>query len=202
MRNEISLLVLGAAVLVGMGGCATYVVDDPYYDSVRPVIVAPPPLRHEAPGYPPVAGFVWITGYWNWIGASYVWVPGRWIAPRPGHIWVPHRWERDGDHWRQHGGRWEQEHRPMAPPSAPRTERREERRPPPNSFPAIDLPRGERRPDPAVRVEERIRHEDKADRRSDRDVRRRPPEARQRDNRHDPEGRRDSDDRRGRDDSR
>lgn len=94
---------LAASVL--LGGCAVGPTSSThYYETVR---VAPPPPYVEYAGPPPVSGYVWITGYWNWGGARYIWVPGRWDAPRPGYRWVPHRWERDGDHWRQHEGRWE-----------------------------------------------------------------------------------------------
>lgn len=131
MKRKFSLAALALASL--LGGCAVYPERDPYYDhSVR---VAPPPLQYEYPGSPPVVGYVWITGYWNWVGVRYVWVPGRWEAPRPGYYWVPHRWEREGEHWRQHGGRWERDTRPHFEPQpaprqpAPRVERYESPRP-------------------------------------------------------------------------
>ena len=68
---------------------------------------APPVVLLEHPGRPPATGYLWIAGYWNWGGARYDWVPGRWVAPRPGHVWVSHAWLRDGEGWRQEGGRWE-----------------------------------------------------------------------------------------------
>ncbi|MDQ5905171.1 MAG: hypothetical protein QG672_2765 [Pseudomonadota bacterium] len=92
---------LSAAAM--LGGCAS----GHYYHDEPVVRVAPPPPYVEYVGHPPVAGHIWITGYWNWGGTRHVWVPGRWEAPRPGYTWVPHRWERSGDHWRQHGGQWE-----------------------------------------------------------------------------------------------
>ena len=70
--------------------------------------LAPPAVRLEHPGRPPATGYLWIAGYWRWSGARYDWVPGRWMAPRPGHVWVSHVWLRDGDGWRQDGGRWEE----------------------------------------------------------------------------------------------
>jgi len=123
MKSTLLLTTLATA-LVLLGACTTYPVQDPYYD--QPVVrVAPPPLQYEYYGSPPVTGYVWITGYWNWGGVRYVWVPGRWEAPRPGYYWAPHRWERQGDHWRQQGGRWEhdsrmrQEPRPAPPAGRP-----------------------------------------------------------------------------------
>lgn len=145
MKNRFAL----AAVVAGavLGGCATYVEQDPYYGYDAPVVrVAPPPPPYEYPGYPPAVGHVWIGGYWNWVGVRYVWVPGRWQVPRPGYLWVPHRWERQGDYWRPHGGRWEPDHRPSPPrrlappPPAPRGESRAE--PPPR--PGLERRDGQR----------------------------------------------------------
>lgn len=101
------------AALLALGGCV--VAPAPYYDpgygSAAAVQVAPPPARYEVVGVAPSPGYVWIAGYWNWGGARYEWVPGRWSAPRPGYVWVPHRWEHEGDHWRQRGGRWDDDRR-------------------------------------------------------------------------------------------
>ncbi len=95
-----------AAMTLFVGGC---VVAPAHPHPVERVHVAPPPPYVEYVGHPPHVGWIWIGGYWNWIGVRYVWVPGRWEAPRHGHRWVPHRWERDGEHWRRHGGHWERE---------------------------------------------------------------------------------------------
>ena len=94
-----------------LGGCVVAPVPggSPYYG--EPVVMAPPAPRVEYVGAPPVAGYVWIGGFWNWLGGRHVWVPGRWEAPRHGHAWVPHRWERDGNHWRQQGGYWGEDRR-------------------------------------------------------------------------------------------
>ncbi|MDP1606020.1 MAG: hypothetical protein Q8L93_05180 [Rhodocyclaceae bacterium] len=108
MNGKLLLTTLaGASVL--LGACTTYPVQDSYYDQPVVVRVAPPPPQYEYYGAPPVVGYVWITGYWNWGGVRHVWVPGRWEAPRHGYYWAPHHWERHGDHWRQQGGRWEQQ---------------------------------------------------------------------------------------------
>lgn len=103
-----SLLACTSLMLAALlGGC---VVTPAPYSYGEPVLVAPPPPRVEYYGAPPIAGQIWIGGYWHWTGHRHEWVPGRWESPRPGHNWVPHRWERDGKHWRQHGGRWEERH--------------------------------------------------------------------------------------------
>jgi hypothetical protein len=123
MRGKSFFVLLGTALLIS--GCTVYPVHDPRYDYGQTISVAPPPSRYEYSGYPPAVGFVWIGGYWNWLGANYVWVPGRWEAPRPGYYWTPHRWERDGSHWRQSGGRWEHDTRQRVPAPVPRIEHQE-----------------------------------------------------------------------------
>jgi WXXGXW repeat (2 copies) len=70
------------------------------------VMVAPPPLRVEVVGAPPNEGYVWLGGYWNWVGSRYEWVGGHWAAGRPGYHWVAHHWVREGDGWRMKAGRW------------------------------------------------------------------------------------------------
>lgn len=125
MKRKLWLSLLFAAV-AGLAGCAVEPVSRPYYG--EPVRMAPPPLRVEVMGAPPVVGYVWIGGYWNWIGVRYVWVPGRWEAPRPGYRWVPRQWERDGDRWQPRGGQWERHDEPMR--DSPREHRWESPAPP------------------------------------------------------------------------
>ena len=79
----------------------------PYYAGA-PVMVAPPPPQVEVIGVAPVAGYIWIGGFWNWVGGRHVWVGGHWEAPRPGHHWVPHQWVSEGGGWRLHEGHWGQ----------------------------------------------------------------------------------------------
>lgn len=157
MKRTLLMTIL-AGTMFAVAGCAVYPEQDPYYDYDALVVrVPPPPPLVEYVGSPPVVGYVWIGGYWNWIGTRYVWVPGRWEAPRPGYVWVPRRWERYDDHWRPHGGRWEPERRsPFSPPPPSRIEYRapppaKELRPPPPQAPAAPPPqRLEPRPFPGV----------------------------------------------------
>ncbi len=88
-----------------MAGCV--VAPDQRHDPGGVVMVAPPPPREEAIGAPPVAGYVWLPGYWGWVGDRHEWVPGRWAEPRPGMHWAAHRWVRQGDGWRLREGHWE-----------------------------------------------------------------------------------------------
>ena len=104
--NKPSLVGTLAASAISLSACVVAPVPagGPYYG--EPVVVAPPPPRVEYVGVPPVTGYVWIGGYWNWSRGHHVWVPGRWAPPRQGHVWVPHRWQQDGRNWRQEGGYW------------------------------------------------------------------------------------------------
>lgn len=79
----------------------------PYYAQGPVVAVAPPPAQVEYVGPPPVAGYIWIGGFWAWQGNRHVWRPGHWDAPRPGQHWVPNAWAREGNGWRMREGHWD-----------------------------------------------------------------------------------------------
>jgi hypothetical protein len=58
------------------------------------VRTAPPPVRVEKMPARPVAGYVWVPGYWSWAERDYVWVSGVWVAPpAPAAVWVTPRFE-------------------------------------------------------------------------------------------------------------
>lgn len=107
--NKSGLVAAVVVATVSLSACVVAPVpaSGGYYG--EPVVVAPPPPRVEYVGAPPVAGYIWIGGYWNWYGGRHVWVPGRWAPPRHGYVWVPHRWQQDGRNWRQEGGYWREE---------------------------------------------------------------------------------------------
>ena len=107
-RQKYGIGLAVAAILVSLLSGCVVVPADPYYVGA-PVAVAPPPPRVEVIGVPPVAGYIWINGYWDWDNGQHVWRPGQWEAPRRGHRWVPHRWEQDGSHWRSYRGYWEKQ---------------------------------------------------------------------------------------------
>ena len=71
------------------------------------VMVAPPAPQVEVVGVAPAPGYVWIGGYWNWVGGRHVWVGGHWDAGRPGYHWVPHRWVAYHGGYRMQRGHWE-----------------------------------------------------------------------------------------------
>ena len=101
-RHRVLVAALGSVLLLS----ACVVATEPRYVG-ETVYVAPPPDRVEEIGTPPVAGYVWITGYWGWVGGRHEWVPGRWEQPRRGYTWVPHRWVQVERGWRLQEGHWE-----------------------------------------------------------------------------------------------
>lgn len=108
LRTLLAGAALGAAALT-LSGCVVAPVGayGPYYGDT--VAVAPPAPQYEVVGPPPVVGYVWIGGFWNWVGGRHVWVQGHWDAPRPGYRWAPHRWEQVPRGWRPHPGHWERQ---------------------------------------------------------------------------------------------
>jgi hypothetical protein len=97
--------VLAAAVGMALTGCVVAPDQGHYVGGV--VMVAPPAARVEVVGTAPTPGYVWLGGYWDWVGGRHVWVPGHWAAPpHPGYHWVAHTWVREGDGWRMRPGRW------------------------------------------------------------------------------------------------
>ena len=99
--------ICGLCCGLALFGCAVAPDQRHYVDGV--VMVAPPTPQQEIIGEPPVAGEVWLAGYWNWTGARYEWTAGHWSAPRPGRHWVPDQWVRQGDGWRMKSGHWERD---------------------------------------------------------------------------------------------
>jgi hypothetical protein len=96
-----------AALLIAalaIGGCVIEPARVQYSGAV--VVAAPPAPIVETYGPAPAPGYVWLGGYWNWVGGRHVWVAGHWTAPRPGYHWVPHRWVAVNGGWRLHEGHW------------------------------------------------------------------------------------------------
>jgi hypothetical protein len=103
-RSSLRLLASTAVLTSLLAGCVV-VPEQPYYTG-EVVSVAPPPPQVEYIGPPPVAGYIWLGGYWGWHGGRHTWVGGHWAAPRPGYHWVPPAWHQAGPGWRFHPGRW------------------------------------------------------------------------------------------------
>ena len=100
-------LSLCALLAVAAAGCVVVPDQRHYVDGV--VMVSPPAPREEVIGPAPVPGYVWLSGYWNWVGDRHEWVPGHWAAPRPGRHWVAPLWVRQGDGWRLKPGHWQRD---------------------------------------------------------------------------------------------
>jgi hypothetical protein len=101
LKRAMAVLALASVTLAG---CV--VEPAPRYYGPPPVMVAPPPPQDEVVGVAPAPGYVWIGGYWNWVGGQYLWVGGRWAAGRPGFFWAPHHWVPYGRGWRLVPGHW------------------------------------------------------------------------------------------------
>jgi YXWGXW repeat-containing protein len=104
--------IAAGVALFALGGCvvAPYYPDDygyrPYYGAGEVIEVPPPAPRYETVGIAPIAGYVWINGFWGWRGGRHHWVGGHWSAPRAGHSWVSPQWGRAGNGWRLNPGYW------------------------------------------------------------------------------------------------
>ena len=108
MAKRTSKSVVSVALLasLALGGCVVAVRPAPGVYVGGTIGAAPPAVPVEEVGVAPTPGYVWMAGYWNWVGGRYVWVAGHWSPGRPGFAWVPHRWVRAGDGWRLAPGHW------------------------------------------------------------------------------------------------
>jgi hypothetical protein len=73
-KGRTAALVLAAALL---GGCIVVPSPGYYPRAVRLAL----PVPSVQVGIAPVPGYVWLGGYWNWVGGRQVWVGGHW-GPR------------------------------------------------------------------------------------------------------------------------
>jgi hypothetical protein len=107
MRNA-RVLIRNAAIVTllsaSLSACVVYPARG--YYAAPAVTIAPPAPRVEVYGVAPAPGYVWMGGYWNWVGGQHVWVGGHWEAPRRGYRWEPHHWVHERDGWHLHEGRW------------------------------------------------------------------------------------------------
>ena len=98
---------MGVVLLAGalLGGCVVAPAPG-YYGGGAVVTVAPPTPQVEVVGVAPYPGYVWMGGYWNWVGGQHVWVAGHWGPGRAGYHWVPHQWVAARGGWRMAPGHW------------------------------------------------------------------------------------------------
>jgi hypothetical protein len=92
-----------------LGGCiaedrVTYVRAVPEQDAAEIVEVSPG------------AGSIYVSGHWEWTGASYKWVHAHYIRrPEPGLAWVEGHWKDSPKGWYWESGHWAHPHRPQLP---------------------------------------------------------------------------------------
>lgn len=103
-RRGLAIAALGGALALSLGGCAVVPAQPRFVGEV--VLDAPPPAQAEVIGVAPTPGYVWISGYWNWVGGRHTWVAGHWAPPRAGYYWVPHVWIHTGAGWHLREGHW------------------------------------------------------------------------------------------------
>lgn len=99
----------GATVTVSGNGASVSVSGGMYPTA------APPPVRVESYGSPR-AGFLWVTGRWDWRNGNWAWVDGHWERERANMMWNPGRWELQGNYYVWVEGRWD---RAPAQPTGP-----------------------------------------------------------------------------------
>jgi hypothetical protein len=104
-KSFIAAAIFSVVITMALSACVVAPDQGHYVGGV--VMVAPPAPRVEVAGVAPYAGYVWVSGYWDWVGGRHVWVAGRWVPPKRGHHWVDYAWVRAGDGWRMHPGHWE-----------------------------------------------------------------------------------------------
>jgi hypothetical protein len=77
-QNKWLKALIRSGLLIGFALTACVVVPDQRHYADGVVMVAPPPPRVEVMGEAPQPGYVWIGGYWNWVGDRHTWVAGHW----------------------------------------------------------------------------------------------------------------------------
>ncbi len=71
------------------------------------VNAAPPAEKEEAskpsaPGY----GFIWVSGYWDYLDGNYVWRDGRWVQGKSDYEYVRASYANEGGSWVFHRPHW------------------------------------------------------------------------------------------------
>jgi len=92
-------------------GCAAVTADTTQTSSPTQVMVvevpnAPPDVKAEQKAECPGPGYIWVAGYWDYIGGHHVWRDGRWVQGKAGYEYVRARYEFDGHQWQFHIPHW------------------------------------------------------------------------------------------------
>ena len=75
------------------------------------VAEAPPPEKVEAdkpasPGF----GYIWVSGYWDYLDGNYIWRSGRWVQGKPDYEYVRARYDQANGRWVFHRPHWKRRH--------------------------------------------------------------------------------------------
>lgn len=104
MRYRTLLLVGTVFLALSMSGCVPRRSGVAY---VSRVDARPPAPYLEVVTAAPGPNYVWVNGYWTWIGNRYVWMRGHWAPrPGPGYVWVNNGWTHVNGRYRFVPGRW------------------------------------------------------------------------------------------------
>jgi WXXGXW repeat (2 copies) len=97
----------GLKLSIALGLLLAVVPEASKADVAISIRIAPPLLPVYVQPPCPVAGYLWVPGYWAWGPAGYYWVPGVWVAPpRVGFLWTPGYWGLAGGVYLWHAGYW------------------------------------------------------------------------------------------------
>ncbi|HZF08443.1 MAG TPA: hypothetical protein VFE33_06590 [Thermoanaerobaculia bacterium] len=103
-KRMVSALALMALLALTASACVGYGYGPDV--GVR-VGFGPPGFRTEVAVGSPGPGYIWVPGYYDWLGADYGWVEGRWILPPHAHaVWVAPRYEHRRGGWFYRHGHW------------------------------------------------------------------------------------------------
>lgn len=75
------------------------------------VAEAPPPEKVDgdkpaAPGY----GYIWVSGYWDYLDGNYLWRSGRWVQGKADYEYVRAHYEAVNNRWVFHRPHWKRRH--------------------------------------------------------------------------------------------
>lgn len=98
-------------------------------EATPPPVAVPPPAG-DAPSMPPPpmqtenhepmrAGFVWVSGNWEWSNGKYNWAPGHWEREQAGKHWRDAHWDQRDGKWVRTEGTWEDGAGATIPPPPP-----------------------------------------------------------------------------------
>lgn len=89
-------------------GCAAVTTQT---SSTTPTLVMtvpnpPPDPKEEEKPASPGPGYIWVAGYWDYIGGHHVWREGRWMQSKPNYEYVRARYAYDGHSWQFYVPHW------------------------------------------------------------------------------------------------